>query len=429
MLTLYNLDRGQCSVPAAFSPDLKTIVVLRCVVRLTPDGHILQSIDSEAIRRSNDDIHQQPLSFLAGTLDLSDEVWYGVSFSPNGRYFAAIRSGPSCSTDIYGSHGHYYDCSVAVFEDLSHRNGGGKTLSYEEIAYTRLMDEIGGVSTPVTFHPLTPHLAIGNTEAVYLWEFGAQDEGPKKIFEGGIDNLTFSPTGSILGGERNSIPIWFEVDYENIRYYDMESPAMESPWEDVSETASDDTINDRPPKNSNPTNTPVGLHNPISRTPSPDPDPNIGLDPITALIKRKTDPTLPTIQSSYQTLTLSTPTGTSHSRLTTEHLTGAIILQATTDNNQPLQTADLLRLPQSILHEKFSTTIIINSTPSIRLVLNKTLEPIYDFSRRCPTPTVNFPVVVDRCTDSIPVFGTKRSLEWKERPQGGGGCKRVKQGG
>ncbi|GAB1317800.1 NACHT domain-containing protein [Madurella fahalii] len=433
MLTFYHEETGHFRAPAAFSRDLRTIVVLRCVVRLASDGYALQKIDSSGIRNTNEEILQRPRSIYAEQLDMSNQVWYAVSFSQDGRYFAAIRSGPISHVDTTDSiPGEYYHCSVAVFKDIGCGNGDAELL-YEEIASTGLMDEVGGVTKPVAFHPSAPYLAIGNSEAVYLWKFDVKDEAPRELFSGRIDNLTFSPTGTMLSGDKGSLPVLYEVDYEMLRWDrsppgELSDNASESCQGDWTESGDYDFMANFVDFDAE------GLEQiPAEDTkhvPSPAPESHSSIACTTAgrsniqgvldlvgVVEAGRDALAPAIQSSNDSLVFSSASGMHRSLLMTERSVGAIVLQATAADGT-VKTADLLRVPKSVLEDGFHTTIInpTADSSSVRLVLNKAPEPTYVFGR---SANIQFPIVIDRHKDSIPVVSTKRMVGWEEQSRVG----------
>jgi len=431
MMTFYHMEIGKFRISATFSSDLKTVVLLRCIIRLRGDGYTIKNINSEDISNTNKAILQEPSSIYSSCWDLSNQVWYEVSFSQDNRYFAAICSGPMslCDADEL----EYYDCSVLIFKDSGIADD---EPLYETIASSGRMEEVGGISKAIAFHPSAPYLAIGNSEAVYLWKFDNTDERPKKIFSGRIDNLAFSSTGSILSGDSASGPVWFHVDYDSLR---QDSPFLEDDYDGRSEgdssgwTGSDASPatcqEDEDSHHLNPDfvgAVDVADHHPLPTCGTQNPTiakPANALQTLHEVgILTMKDKHSPAIQSSGDSLTLTSESGVQRSLLTTDNSAGAIIMQATAADGTT-KVADLLRLPKSVLAEKSYTTVINPpaASPSVRFVLNKAPEPTYVFGRGA---RVQFPIVIERRKDDISIIGMKRLLDWGEDVRGSG--KRLK---
>jgi len=444
MVSFYHDETGSCRATAAFAPDLRTAVVLRCIVRITPAGHLVQNIDSSEISRVNERILQDSRSVYTNQLDISNQVWYKVLFSPDARYLSVIQSGPVFMADdeYHYLDGEFYHCSVAILEDL---HPGDTNLLYQEIASTNLIDEIGGVTKPMAFHPSEPYLAIANTEAVYLWKFDEDDRHPRTLFWGRVDNLTFSSTGSFLAGEhsRSHTPVSFLVHYEQLHLLKRHDSMSESE-EEASEGSSTYSMDPEDPgtedeeeekeeeeeDENGAESQQASVHDQMQSThPASPPDLQSSPDTTAALTSTRTDFSLasvfagtstnvPRVQSAHDTHTIYTQSGLRHhSVLTTERRAGSITLQASSSTGT-VQTADLLRVPKSVLDEGFHTTMIIPSTDSalLRLVLNQAPKATYRFGQ---APAIQFPIVIDRRRESIPVTRTKRALGWEEQRRDG----------
>ena len=138
-----------------------------------------------------------------------------------------MRSGAVPGSEIRrDKESFYYDCWLAIYEESSM---GSDVPSYQLSAMQGPFEELGGVSKLLAFHPNNSILATVLDGKTYLWKFTGTTPPSisltidyqstmsqmVEIYGHPLDNITFSPCGRYLWGNRDSgetIPIILPVD-------------------------------------------------------------------------------------------------------------------------------------------------------------------------------------------------------------------------
>ncbi|KAI0896148.1 hypothetical protein F4806DRAFT_52649 [Annulohypoxylon nitens] len=488
MMTFYIGYKGKDAyiIPVAASQDLSTVSLLHSVIKLTPNYYIFQGLQPSRIKNANKFFLEGPLSTIGSmapeaqykeiqylsedlciftrnfmsfglkyassrflsTMNPDSELWMKMTLSRDGRYLAIVR--PSLGFQSYtylkvtliaDDPPNYDYCSIVVFENMGTSTNTPSQLHYAEISHvssnTRHMS-VGGVNKPLVFHPSEPYLAIASEHKVLLWKFDDTASEPTSIFEGILDDMTFSMEGSTLSGnhvhhnkytkETTKVPTSIQIDFDTWdrhmntshvfrngqddgssrhenSFDNKESHTAESASLKADLLAMQDNTNDisftqekltAKPLDNN-VSSAICLSNEFHVQPKYVANSNIP-DRHSQTVLSLTDGIFDTPERKMQPFAVAE-----------DKKNGMILMEAALPDGT-VKVADLLRLPKSIVEEKLYATVdsLSKRSSSMDIVLNKAVESTYAFNRQS---NVNFPIVVEREKSSIDVWSTKRSLD------------------
>ena len=299
-----------------------------------------------------------------------------------------MRSGPVLHQHKFDSRRGFicHGCSIAIYEDCSLEPA---IPDYQLLAQTVVMDEVGGVSKPLAFHPTLGILAAVLDESTYIWRF-AEDLDPSlsmesmstctddhliEVYDQPLNDMTFSSCGQYLYGD----PV-VEGLYCVVKDFDPITISLQS----VLSTSLSDEADFEPEFYQ------------ISR----------------ASLLEVSHPALssqvPSAQSSNTIAVASTSGQLQQTVVSYFGANNAVVLQAI-DRQGTLHIADLLRLPKSgHIGSSYPTVLSpIGKSEIIQMILNKALQETYSF---LDSPGLVLPLVLEWRRDTISTFTHKRFI-------------------